>query len=87
MELHIVREQSKIEGKGQESIQSSTSHDPRHDMVMEGDNKKTHIQGSQALSPFPAGDHKAARNRHDRQDTFNPPKCQFNPRKSHLDMT
>ena len=36
MELHIVREQSKEEGKGQESIQSSTTHDPEQDMVREG---------------------------------------------------
>ena len=55
MELHIVREQSKEEGKGQESIQSSTAHDPGHGMVMEGD-KKHHIQGSEALSPFPTDD-------------------------------
>ena len=30
MELHIVLEQSKEEGKGQESIQSSSTHDPGH---------------------------------------------------------
>ena len=51
----------------------STAHDPGHGMVMEGDKKrKHHIQGSQAVSPFPTGDHKAARNCHDRQDTLNP---------------
>ena len=37
MKLHIVREQSKEEGKGQESTQSSTTH---YGMVWEGD--KTH---------------------------------------------
>ena len=46
MELHIVREQSKEEGKGKESIQLSNTHDPGHGMVWEGD-KKHHIQGSQ----------------------------------------
>ena len=40
MELHIVREQSKEECKGQESIQSSTTHDPEHGMVWEGDKKQ-----------------------------------------------
>ena len=41
MELHIVREQSKEEGKGKESIQLSNTHDPGHGMVWEG-NKKQH---------------------------------------------
>ena len=74
MELHIVREQSKAEGKGKESIRLSNTHDPGHDMVWEGykNNKKHHIQGSQEVSPFPTGDRKAARNRHDKQDTLNP---------------
>ena len=40
MELHIDREQSKEEGKGQESIQSSNTHDPGHGMVWEGDKLK-----------------------------------------------
>ena len=43
MELHIVREQSKEEGKGQESIQSSNTHDPGHGMVWEGDKKQENI--------------------------------------------
>ena len=74
MELHIVREQSKEEGKGKESIQLSNTHDPGHGMVWESDKttRKHHIQGSKEVSPFPTGDHKAARNRHDRQDTLNP---------------
>ena len=42
MELHIVREQSK-EGKGQQSIQSSTTHDPGHGMVWEGDKNTRNI--------------------------------------------
>ena len=78
MELHLVLEQSKEESKCQESIQSSTTHDPGHGMVWEGDKntRKHRIQGSKVVSPFPTGDHKppdhkAARNRHDRQDTFN----------------
>ena len=40
MELHIVREQSKEEGKGQESIQLGNTHDPGHGMVWEGDKKQ-----------------------------------------------
>ena len=89
MELLIVPEQSKEEGKGKESIQLSNTHDPGHGMVWESDknNKKHHIQGSQEVSPFPTGDHKAARNRHGRQDTLNPATCQFDPRKSHPDTT
>ena len=43
MELHIVREQSKEVGKGQESIQSSTTHDPGHGMVWEGDKTQENI--------------------------------------------
>ena len=41
MELHIVREQSKEEGKGQESIQ--LKHDPEHGTVWEGDKKQENI--------------------------------------------
>ena len=37
MELHFVREQSKEEGKGKESIELSNTHDPGHGMVWEGD--------------------------------------------------
>ena len=75
MELHIVRQQSKEEGKGKLSIQLSNTHGPAHGMVWEGEKNKTrkhHIQGSQEVSPFPTDDHKATRNRHDRQDTLNP---------------
>ena len=71
MELHIVRKQSKEEDEGQESIQ--LRHDPEHGMVWEETKKrKRHIQGSLEVSPFPTGDHKATRNRHDRQGTFYP---------------
>ena len=43
MKLHIVREQSKEEDKGKESIQLSNTHDTGHGMVWEDDknNKKT----------------------------------------------
>ena len=40
-------------------IQSSTTRDPGHHMTT----RKHHIQESQGVSPFPAGDHKAAMNR------------------------
>ena len=44
------------------------------DTVWEGDTntRKHHKQGSQEFSPFPIGDLKAARNRHDSQDVLNP---------------
>ena len=50
---------SKKEGKDKESIQS-------RDTIEESDkNTRKHTtQDSQEVSPFPAGDHKAARNRH-----------------------
>ena len=65
MELHIVREQSKEEGK---QVQHKTQ-----DTVWQCKVTKTHHkQGSQEASPFLTGDHKAARNRHGRQDTLNP---------------
>ena len=42
-----------------------------HDNIWESDKnaRKHHIQKSKELSPFTAGDHKAARNRHDRRET------------------
>ena len=57
MELHIVREQSKEEGKGKESIQLSNTHDSGGKVTKT--TRKHHIQGSQEVSPFPTGDHKA----------------------------
>ena len=53
---------SKEEGKDQESIQSSTE----HHVGKWQNTRKHHIQESQEVSPFPAGDHKAAMNRQDR---------------------
>ena len=54
MELHIVSEQSKEEGKGKESIQLSNTHDPGHGMVWEGDknNKKTSHTREPRGQPF-----------------------------------
>ena len=54
MELHIVREQSKEEGRGKESIQLSNTHDPGHSMVWEGDknNKKTSHTREPRGQPF-----------------------------------
>ena len=43
MELHIVHEQSKEVGRGQDSIQSSTTHDLGHGMVWEGDKTQENI--------------------------------------------
>ena len=57
--------QSIEEGKDQESIQSSTTHGSGHLMRKWQKQKKHHIQESQEVSPFPASDHKAARNRQD----------------------
>ena len=54
---------SKKADKDQESIQSSTTPDPGHHM---GKRRKHHKQESpHEVSPFPADDHKAARNRQD----------------------
>ena len=53
----------KQEGKDQESIQSSTTPDPGHHIGKGQNTRKYHIQESQEVSPFPAGDHKAAMNR------------------------
>ena len=53
-----------IEGKDQESMQSSTTPDLRHHDIWESDkNTRKHCtQESQEVSSFPAGDRKAARN-------------------------
>ena len=48
--------------QGQESIQSSSLPDPKHTL---GKDENTKTQESQEVSPFPAGDHKIARNRQD----------------------
>ena len=56
MDLHIVREQSKEEGKGKESILLSNTHDPGHSMVWEGDknSKKTSHTREPRGQPFPS---------------------------------
>ena len=53
------------EGKNQESKQSSTTPDPGHCMRKWQNTTKRHIQESQEVSPFLAGDHKAAHHRQD----------------------
>ena len=57
---------SKEEDKDQDSIQSSTS--PDRNTIWESDkNTRKHpTQERQAISTFPAGDHKVARNRQER---------------------
>ena len=46
---------------------------PTRDAIWESDKsrRKHHIQESQEVSPFPAGDHKAARNRHGEEESQN----------------
>ena len=72
MELHIVPEQSKEDGKGRNRY-NQVPH-MTQDTVWEGDinTRKHYIKGCQEVSSCPIGDHKTARNRHDRQDTLNP---------------
>ena len=55
--------QDKEEGKDQGSIQLNTTPDPGHHMGSHKNTRKHHIQESQAVSPFLADDHNAARNR------------------------
>ena len=58
---------SKEEGKDQESIQSSTTPEPGQQInkwESDKNTRKRHIQESQEVSLFPAGNHKAAMNRH-----------------------
>ena len=52
---------SREEGKDQESIQSCTIPDGK----LTKNTSKQSTQESQEVSPFPAGDHKDARNRQD----------------------
>ena len=56
---------SREKGKYQESIQSSTTPVLRHHMRKRQNTRKYHTQDSKEVSPFTAGDHKAARNRQD----------------------
>ena len=57
--------ESKDEDKDQESIQSSTKPDPGHHMGKNKNTRRQQILERQEVSTFPAGDHKAARNRQD----------------------
>ena len=67
---YIQADQSRKEGKDQESIQSSTTPDPGYQW--ESDNLKFDITNrSQEVSPFPAGDQKALINRHARKQNKN----------------
>ena len=51
------------EGKDQESTLSRIIPDPEHHIGKWRKHKKHNTQESQEVSPFPAGDHKATRNR------------------------
>ena len=57
--------QNKEEAKDKESIQSSTTPDQGLHMGKRQNTRKHHIQENQGVSPFLAGDHKAAMDRHD----------------------
>ena len=68
-ETHTLKEehikdinQSKKDGKDQEMIQSSTTPDPGYHMGKKQNTINITNKG-QEVSPFPAGDHKAAMNR------------------------
>ena len=54
---------SKEVGNDQESIQSSTTSYPRHHIGKRQNHQESSHIGEPRVSPFPAGDHKAARNR------------------------
>ena len=56
---------NKEEGKDQESIQSSATPDTGHGMGKLQNTRKHHTQESPDVSPFTAGDNKAAMNRQD----------------------
>ena len=60
-----VHLRSKGEGKDQDLIQSSTTPDPKYHLESDKSTRKHLTQESQEASPFPAGDHKTARNRQD----------------------
>ena len=59
----LLQVKSKEEGKDQESTRSSTI--PYQNTIWESDTntRKHNTQENQEVSPFPAGDHKATRNR------------------------
>ena len=56
---------SNEEDKDQESIQSSTTHDPVHHLGKCLNTRKHYIPYGKEVSFFPAGQHKPARNRQD----------------------
>ena len=58
---------SKKEGKGQDSIQSSTTPDPGYQLESDNLPIRHHKRESQEVSPFPAGDHKTSINRRARK--------------------
>ena len=63
MDIYECSEHSKDECKSQEWIQSSNTPDPSNH---NDTNKRLHpTKKSKEVSPFPAGHHKAASNRHD----------------------
>ena len=62
--------QSKKKGKGQESIQSSTTPDPGYQWESDNFTIRHYIE-SPEVSPFSAGDHKASINRHARKHNKN----------------
>ena len=61
----MVSIKSMVEGKTQESIQSSFTPDPGHHMGKWQKHKKHPVQESQEVSPFLADDHRATMNRQD----------------------
>ena len=61
---YSCEKKSKEESKDQESIQSSTTHDPDTFWECDKSTRKRHIQKRLEVSPFPEGDYKA-------QDTDN----------------
>ena len=62
--------QCKKGDKDQESIQSNTTPDPGYHMGKSQKDKETYKKNkSQEVSPFPAGDHKAAMNRRESMNT------------------
>ena len=71
--LRMQSDQSKKEGKDQESIQSSTTPDPGYQWESD-DVTIRHHNESQGVSPFPAGDNKASTDVHEsitKQDRTN----------------
>ena len=57
---------SKVRKKGKIRLDTTKNHNLIQDTILESDKTQESItQESQGVSPFPAGDHKTARNRHD----------------------